>query len=605
MSDNPILKELYDKKRKRAIPRVNYAEGGPVSASDEPEGIDDYLGHNEPITPESGQSVVPISPTLSQSSGEPEPEGIDSYLGGGSPEASNEYADMAKAYGEGLGQGIAGPLAPMAEQAAGVSNEDIRRREEEHPYMHAAGEMTGLLSPISGPGMLAGKLAAKAVGKTILSKMGAAALQTMALGTSDELSKLVESDPNQSAQSAAAHIGLSGMLGGVAAGSLGAVNKLWASAYGQKASQFLGSFKDKATELLNGEPNVYDLTENPSIVADLATPAAKAGAKMAEAAIGKLKDVGEAAGAGAGAWAGDAVGGTEGAFVGMAAGKALLGPTFEKSLKAIIKPVMNGDLNPEALKSTLDYLKSVDAGQKLMNSAAQNLFSEKPVLKDSDLPSDAELSKLDKQIQGYGKDPESLTSTVASQAQGYLPDHGTASGQIAGAAVSYFNSIRPGGQEPQSPLDSKIPPSTSDMTQYMNQLAIGQQPLTVIAKAKAGTITPTDIKTLSTVYPDLYQSMQNQLTSAMIGHISKGGTVPYSTRIGMSMLMAHPMDSTMTPAGIQAAQSVGANNSQQQQGQGSGKPPSETNTKNLSKIGAAAATPLQARGMQRAKGANE
>jgi hypothetical protein len=61
----------------------------------------------------------------------------------------------------------------------------------------------------------------------------------------DEVSKLISEDPNQSAETAIANIGLSGLIGAGSGAALGAISPLWSKAAGSKAGQFIEDFKNR------------------------------------------------------------------------------------------------------------------------------------------------------------------------------------------------------------------------------------------------------------------------------------------------------------------------------------------------------------------------
>src|SRR5712672_1057533 len=81
---------------------------------------------------------------------------------------NSSLSEQLKAGAEGAARGVAGPLAPMAEQALGVKPEDITRRS--HTIAHGVGEAIGLVGgALTGTGEAAvmegaGKLATEALG---------------------------------------------------------------------------------------------------------------------------------------------------------------------------------------------------------------------------------------------------------------------------------------------------------------------------------------------------------------------------------------------------------------------------------------------------------
>lgn len=171
---------------------------------------------------------------------------------------------------EGAAQGALGPLAASIEQKLGVNPEEIRARAEANPITHAAGETIGFGgSLLTGEGLAPivtklGKAAETASGLAKSSEALSALKNTTGLGTfareaelkalesaakinkiaasgvrvgtemaalqaSDELSDMINKDPNQSLGSAAVNIGLSGLIGGAGGAALGAVSPLFES----------------------------------------------------------------------------------------------------------------------------------------------------------------------------------------------------------------------------------------------------------------------------------------------------------------------------------------------------------------------------------------
>ena len=169
----------------------------------------------------------------------------------------------------------------------------------------------------------------------------------------------------------------------------------------------------------------------------------------------------------------------------------------------------------------------------------------------------------------------------------YLPDHQQALGTLAQNAVGYLNSLRPNSQK-MAPLDSKPVASQASEMEFMRQLANAQQPMMLLQHIGQGTLLPQDLKTVNTIYPGYVQKVSQKLTSEML---NSGKNVPYGTRMSLSMLMGQPLDSTMTPQAIVAAQPVPSQPPPQAPHGGKTK----HSTSKLGGIAASAQTPGQAR----------
>lgn len=192
-------------------------------------------------------------------------------------------------------------------------------------------------------------------------------------------------------------------------------------------------------------------------------------------------------------------------------------------------------------------------GQKLVTGAIKNLFKAgKEVLPQSAMPSDSALKALDKSLKEIQSNPQPLLN-VGNKAAYYMPEHGQSAAQTASQAANYVNSQRPDNGQ-RAPLDAKHLPNPVQASAFKNTLTIAQQPLVVLDKISKGSLTPKDVMDIHAMYPDLYASLNQKLTDKIIDISSKGDVIPYKQRMAMSMFMGQPLDSTMTPAGIQGAQ---------------------------------------------------
>ena len=234
-------------------------------------------------------------------------------------------------------------------------------------------------------------------------------------------------------------------------------------------------------------------------------------------------------------------------------GERALGPMFSSVFHSIAKPVMEGVGSSKGFKSAVDYATSVARGETMMTKAAKAVFKAGgEVASPSAMPTEMDRARLNKQLQKLQTDPTPLTK-VAGDVGHYLPQHATAAGTYAANAVNYLNSLRP-KTTTGLPLDSKIVPNGVAQGAYNRALDIAEQPLVVTQAIKSGRLTPSDVVTLSTVNPGAYQRLSQKLTAEMTNHISKGGVIPYQTRMSLSTFIGQPLDSTMTPQGIQGAQ---------------------------------------------------
>lgn len=297
---------------------------------------------------------------------------------------------------------------------------------------------------------------------------------------------------------------------------------------------------------------------------------------------------------------------TVGASVGAAAGRLLghpglgaivgghtLGPFFSSVLPAIAKAVVGGKVSVPGFKVAADYAAQVYKGNELLTNAAKSIFRRGiQTIPLSQEPSDQDISKLDDKLKTLQVNAEPMLENN-SPLQHYLPDHDMAITASAANAASYLNSIR-ASTDKQSPLDSQPVLSNQQKADYKNALIIAQQPLTIFQKIKDGTITHNDITHLQNMYPTLYSTMNQKIMNQMIDKVHDQEQIPYKTRIGLSMFMAQPLDSTMVPSSIVSAQpmqAMGQNKQPMPQQKSKGSPSSPA----LQKLPTSYQTPSQSR----------
>jgi len=254
-------------------------------------------------------------------------------------------------------------------------------------------------------------------------------------------------------------------------------------------------------------------------------------------------------------------------------------------------------IESESFKATVDYLHNVIKGEDRITKAVKAVFVPgREVLGQAHIPDERSTTKLDKQLKALQLDQTQLLDMNGKLGH-YMPEHAAASGQTAMQAVNYLNSLRPNTTR-QSPLDSIPVPNSVEIAKFNNALKLAQQPLIVLDKIKQGTITPADITGLQTMYPALHNKLVNQLVSQMTHSLDKEHQIPYKTRIGMSMFMGQPLDSTMTPAIIISAQPT-PQQPPSQPGQQAPKTPGQKNK--LDKLPKMYETPLQSRAEHKLK----
>lgn len=279
------------------------------------------------------------------------------------------------------------------------------------------------------------------------------------------------------------------------------------------------------------------------------------GGKLADAFIEKGLHAGGAGtlGGSAGAAIGGALAGVHGAGIGAIIGHHALSPFFNSILPALAKSILGNSTNPEALKAAVDLSVHVAKADSIMTKAIKNIMKgSSEVLPSAMFPSEQSLDKLDRMVKKVAENPDVLLNQKADTAH-YMPDATQAIDASKAQAAMYLNTLRPDVSK-GAPLDSTPEASPVAKARYKNALEIAESPSIVLQKISKGTLTQNDITDLGTMYPALYNGMKSKLMDQVITAKSKGDVIPYKTRISLSMFMATPLDSTMTPSSIQTTQ---------------------------------------------------
>lgn len=210
----------------------------------------------------------------------------------------------------------------------------------------------------------------------------------------------------------------------------------------------------------------------------------------------------------------------------------------------------------EGFKAMVDFLHNTYQGNNSINRAVKNVFKRGAQVTTSGAVSENDRERLDKVITKYQQNPDAWVQAQNDQHVGhYLPEHQTALTTAATSQIQYLQSLKPKPFQ-ASPLDKPIEPSKSDVSRYNNALDIAIHPQAVLQKVKEGTLKPNDIADIHALYPSLYKSMSDKLGNIMTQTKAGDEPVPYVTRMGISLFLGQPMDTTMQPMSILAAQPV-------------------------------------------------
>lgn len=330
--------------------------------------------------------------------------------------------------------------------------------------------------------------------------------------------------------------------------------------------KILGSFLDGMEDFHKAVSNIYEKAgmvapESPGMGAlKEALDRQSLGSKLADVWYDKLasKTLGTAVGSGVGGALGHALPIPGAGYAGVMLG----GKLGESVLPSFIQPLLEKAANSAAFNHATAFGENVLRGDSILQKASNAIFSGGKVLPAHLYADNDKIEKLDKSLAKIQTDPMRLANSTGDLGH-YMPDHAQALSQTAMNAANYLNAQRPQNVPKQSPLDSEIKPTKAQENAFKRTLSIAQQPLTVLEHIQKGTLMPQDVTTLRTLYPSYYNKISQEIHNAMTDHLSNDGKIPYKLKQSMSLFLGQPLESSMLPGNIQAAQLVFAEQSRQ------------------------------------------
>jgi hypothetical protein len=206
-----------------------------------------------------------------------------------------------------------------------------------------------------------------------------------------------------------------------------------------------------------------------------------------------------------------------------------------------------------AFKAMHGLIEHMYQGRKIMDGAVKGIFrGAEDTLPEKVLPTQEHRDKLDKFVKVASTNMQGMEGLGGKYAT-YLPDHSVAVGALTGRVVSFLSSVKPDTSAP-GPLEPDRVPTAMEKARYNTALDIAQQPLVVLKGVKDGSLTPFHIQALDAMYPALYRGLKVQAMEELASTKHGGDTIPYKTRLGLSMFLGMPLESSISPANVLANQ---------------------------------------------------
>ena len=214
-----------------------------------------------------------------------------------------------------------------------------------------------------------------------------------------------------------------------------------------------------------------------------------------------------------------------------------------------------------------NFSSQVDRGDKKIKNHIEALFGgpkaeEEPDADDRDKVNDL-ISKghLNQQIQSPESTPEETQNfakggeaeTPEQSLAELLPVHNILLNAAKGRAHNYLNSLRPQKDAPKLAFDDHIKDPEAER-KYDRAIDVANKPLSILGHARKGTLMPEHIQHLNSLYPELKQHLDKNLTERITKAQLSEEKPSYHVRQSLSMLMGAPLSGELTQPAIMAAQ---------------------------------------------------
>lgn len=234
------------------------------------------------------------------------------------------------------------------------------------------------------------------------------------------------------------------------------------------------------------------------------------------------------------------------------------------------KKVFDNNVDAKSKDKIIKFIEEDGLNKQLQNSL-QNSTPKQPAV----IPHFAHGGEVERPLESQKPQTKNVDDDKLSRA---YPEQGMLLATAKSRVFNYLKNAQPQKNQAKLPFDVEHE-NAEHKRSYARTLDIADKPLSILKHIQKGTLEPAHIEHMKQMWPEVHAQVSKKITERMLKGQEKGEKAPpFHIRQGLSMLVGAPLDSTMTPAAIQAAQSVFTN--QQSSPQSATK-----NKNNTSKLG--------------------
>lgn len=123
-------------------------------------------------------------------------------------------------------------------------------------------------------------------------------------------------------------------------------------------------------------------------------------------------------------------------------------------------------------------------------------------------------------------------------------------------ATQFLNSKLPAANIPQKPLSNKYKPSEAELSKWHKYFSAVEHPTDMLHNVAIGNLVPEQVEAVSAVYPKLMSEMRTAVTDRLTTHISQKKTLPFRTKLSMSLFLGTDLVNSLDSKNILATQNM-------------------------------------------------
>lgn len=163
-----------------------------------------------------------------------------------------------------------------------------------------------------------------------------------------------------------------------------------------------------------------------------------------------------------------------------------------------------------------------------------------------------QIQELNEKLGEFNENPALATEHMSNTTR-QVPENIAAAVTAKNVAIAqYLGSHIPKPRAIPNPFNqNKWKPSDSEISRFERRVQAVENPLSIVDQLETGTLSKETVETVQTLYPKLYEMVQQKVVESMQNH---KGPIPYSVRMRLSLLMGETFDNSLKPENIRMMQ---------------------------------------------------